>query len=106
MLQRRKPLVRTGGPKARAGTPRRRTTGGRARPADPLASWCAAQISGVCTGRAEHRHHKLPRSAGGDDTPENTTDLCGACHRYVHAHPTFGYESGYLIRRSTNGNLF
>jgi hypothetical protein len=30
--------------------------------------------------RQMHPHHKLERSKGGDDSLENLTTLCGACH--------------------------
>lgn len=83
----------------RRGKGLRSTASGRARPGEPLATWCAAQIEGVCEGRATHRHHRLMRSQGGGDEAENTSDLCAPCHRFVHANPAFGYESGYLLRR-------
>jgi hypothetical protein len=31
------------------------------------------------------RHHLVPRSKGGSDTPENQVVLCGECHRRLHA---------------------
>jgi 5-methylcytosine-specific restriction endonuclease McrA len=31
------------------------------------------------------RHHLVPRSKGGSDTPENQVVLCRECHRKVHA---------------------
>lgn len=52
-----------------------------------------------CTGRATEMHHKLMRSAGGKHTPENLLDLCTTGHRYIHAHPGWAYEQGYLTRR-------
>lgn len=97
MPRRKKGLGRGGA--LRRGVPLRSTRSGRARPDEPLAVWCAARIEGVCTGRATHRHHRLMRSAGGDDSAGNTSDLCADCHRFVHANPAFGYESGYLLRR-------
>lgn len=73
---------------------------GRARPDDELATWCEAGITGVCTGRAEHRHHKLRRSQGGTDDADNTADLCAACHSWAHGHPAASYELDLLRRRS------
>lgn len=78
-----------------------RAAKGRARPGDPLAAWCEIGRAGVCTGRAEHRHHRLPRSAGGSDERENTIDCCGACHRLIHDRPSLAYAHGWLLRRST-----
>lgn len=68
---------------------------GRARPSEPLAERCE-----ICEERpATHRHHRLPRSAGGGDEAENTLDLDAWCHGRVHANPEWSYEHGYLIRR-------
>lgn len=73
---------------------------GRARPDEPLAEWCEAQIIGVCKGRAEVRHHKLRRGRGGSDLETNTMDICdaGGCHDEIHANPEWAYAHGYLIR--------
>ena len=79
----------------------RKAKGTRARPDEPLADWCEAAIDGVCTGRAEHRHHVLLRSAGGGDEAANTLDVCSADHRYIHDHPTQAYVAGWLKRRPT-----
>ena len=59
---------------------------------------CEFGIEKVCTGRAEHNHHKLLRRFKGAD--EFTADICSACHRYVHDHPTESYEKGWMIRGS------
>ena len=32
-----------------------------------------------------HIHHKIPRSAGGNDNPSNLISLCPSCHSLVHA---------------------
>lgn len=82
------------------GGPSRRTKRpGRARPGEPLALWCAFVIPGVCSGRAQHRHHVLPRSAGGSDRAEHTADVCRPCHEHTHAHPAESYATGRLARR-------
>lgn len=77
-----------------------RSTSGRARPDEPLAVWCEAQIDGVCTGRAVHRHHVRRRGQGGGDDRSNTRDVCDACHAFVHANPAWAYEAGLLARSS------
>jgi hypothetical protein len=77
----------------------------RARPNDPLATWCQARIEGVCEGRAIHRHHILRRSQGGSDGASNTVDICNGCHHYIHGHPAWSYENGWLRRRATGTEL-
>ena len=43
---------------------------------------CEARIArAACTGRADHAHHVLPRSAGGDDSPDEQHDDCDVPHR-------------------------
>jgi hypothetical protein len=71
----------------------------RARPDEPLAVWCEVGVKG-CEARAVHRHHKLPRSAGGTDDAANTADVCSHCHRYIHAHLTESYERGWMRKRT------
>lgn len=71
---------------------------GRARPNDPLASWCELALPGVCLGRASHRHHRLRRGQGGSDEFENTLDLCSACHDYAHGHIAEANERGWILR--------
>ena len=72
--------------------PKRRVSG-RARPKDPLAVWCEAR-TGVCTGRAVHRHHATRRSQGGGDA--DTIDVCAECHAHIHRNPAEAYERGWL----------
>lgn len=72
----------------------------RARSLDPLAIWCEADLPG-CAGRAVHRHHIQRRSQGGSDGRSNTTDICGACHRFIHENPAWAYEHGWLRRRAS-----
>ena len=103
-MNRRKPLVsrkglrRTGGP-TRKGRGLRARPSKRARADEPLRPWCEAAIDRVCTAHSQHRHHILPRSAGGTDDASNTIDLCSACHAHIHAHPALAYEMGWLKRR-------
>jgi len=101
MPRRRRPLSALERHDRRPGIPRGRVSG-RARPDEPLATWCEAQVDGVCTGRAEHRHHVRRRSQGGTDDASNTRDLCGACHGWVHAHPAKAYIRGLLARSSAS----
>lgn len=69
---------------------------GMARPDEPLATYCEVGRAGVCTGRAEHRHHKLRRSQGGTDDASNTVDCCSQCHAFIHANPSKAYAHGWL----------
>lgn len=74
---------------------------GRARPDEPLASWCEVGYPRICAGRATDRHHILPRSAGGTDEADNTVDCCNPCHiDGIHGHPEWAYKVGFLRRRS------
>jgi hypothetical protein len=54
-------------------------------------------VVGDCAGRL-HAHHVLPRSRGGKDELGNGLTLCDFHHKYVHAHPSWSYERGYLLR--------
>jgi hypothetical protein len=79
---------------------------GRARASEPLLDFCQARVENVCTGRAQVRHHLkgrlVPRGVTLDDPehPDNQTkDLCDPCHRFVHAHPTWSYLNGWMLRR-------
>lgn len=75
---------------------------GRARPNDPLETWCEAKVEGVCRGRATLRHHRQGRTPipGIDvDDRDHTLDLCDPCHRHIHNHPAQSYERGWMIRR-------
>ncbi len=38
----------------------------------------------LCLEPANHPHHVLPKSAGGEDTLDNIVPLCYSCHRFVH----------------------
>ena len=58
---------------------------------------CQLQIPGVCTGRAEHTHHRQRRKAD-NHTHANLAAICDRCHDYAHGHPTEAYEMGWLVR--------
>jgi hypothetical protein len=75
---------------------------GMARPDEPLATYCEVGRVDICTGRAEHRHHRLMRSQGGGDEKANTLDCCTACHRLIHARPSLAYAHGWLLHRSAS----
>ena len=59
---------------------------------------CEAGIADDCTGVMEQCHHRLMRSQGGKHELDNLLGVCGRCHAWIHAHPRFSYETGYLIR--------
>lgn len=58
---------------------------------------CEAGTPGVCTGRAEHRHHKRRRSQGGGEGRANIALLCHACHSWIHANPAEARKAGLLV---------
>jgi hypothetical protein len=56
----------------------------------------------LCGRRGTQIHHRLPRSAGGDDTIDNLLYVCGfgnvdGCHGDCHSH-TDRYRNGWLLR--------
>lgn len=59
---------------------------------------CEAMVPGVCTGRAEHWHHRRMRSQGGAHEVVNGLGVCAGCHGFFHAHPAHAYEAGWLVR--------
>lgn len=73
----------------------------RLEPERPLAIWCEIQLAG-CLGRAAHRHERKRRAQGGDGSRENTIDVCSACHRWIHDHPSAAYGKGYLVEHWRN----
>ena len=58
---------------------------------------CEAGTAGVCTGRAEHRHHKRRRSQGGGEDRKNIVLACHACHSHIHANPAEARKAGLLV---------
>lgn len=76
---------------------------GRARPQDPLETWCEARIPGHCEGRAVLRHHLAGRlkspTLPDPDAASNTRDLCNQCHLWAHANPQKAYERDLLRKR-------
>jgi hypothetical protein len=45
-----------------------------------------------------HKHHRLMRSQGGDDSWGNQIEIPSDLHELVHAHPEQGYEYGLLVK--------
>jgi hypothetical protein len=52
----------------------------------------------VCTGVAQHAHHRLRRSQGGQHTPENLLAVCARCHTAIHDNPARAFDLGHLLR--------
>ena len=51
-----------------------------------------------CASRATEVHHRLRRSQGGTDTPDNLVALCHDCHHVrVHGHPEAAFTAGWLV---------
>ncbi len=59
----------------------------------------AVEIIHDCTGRGEHYHHILARSAGGKHEPENLLYVCFSAHLVIHSQPRLARECGYLRSR-------
>jgi 5-methylcytosine-specific restriction endonuclease McrA len=59
---------------------------------------CEAAVIANCRRKGGHLHHKLMRSQGGKHTEGNLVDVCEPCHMYIHAHPNWAYENGWLVR--------
>lgn len=66
---------------------------------DRAKGWCEIRLGGICEGRGVQAHHRLRRSQGGPDVPENLAWTCAACHAFVHAHPEWSYRAGWLLRK-------
>ena len=60
-------------------------------------SQCEARFSEDCTGRADHLHHVVLRSQGGNNMADNLVSCCYACHAELHDHPLRARAAG-LIR--------
>ena len=100
-LQRRKPV-----PKQRQkppGVPKERTR---------KAAQAYTALRRLVCERADHRcercgtsllsgfecHHRRLRSQGGRDDAQTCVALCGACHRWAHAHPADATLTGWIVR--------
>ncbi len=97
----RSPLRRTGGLKPVSRKKRKQNSElDKLRPTILARSggMCEVQASPFCWGGAMHLHHKLMRSQGGKDTPENLLAVCSWCHHLIHRYPARSYRNGWLIR--------
>jgi hypothetical protein len=83
-------------------TKRKSRTGGqipRAEVANRSGGLCELGLDDICRVKADCFHHRLRRSHGGPDTPDNLLHLCNAgCHAFVHANPELAYMRGWLLR--------
>lgn len=59
------------------------------------ANRCEAKTS-VCTGRAEHFHHRKLRRFG-DHRDVNCLHVCIACHDYIHGHSVMARLMGLMV---------
>ena len=60
---------------------------------------CEVSWDALCTGRAQHTHHRVLRSQGGDNSPANLIAVCLNCHTQIHANPGESYCRGYLVHQ-------
>ncbi len=49
-----------------------------------------------------HVHHRIRRSQGGRDEPQNLVTLCQIHHSWVHANPMAARREGLLLSRGTD----
>lgn len=49
-----------------------------------------------CGSASREQHHRQRRREGGHALA-NVVSTCGACHRWIHAHPTEAREAGYIV---------
>lgn len=52
----------------------------------------------LCLSAADHPHHIIPKSAGGDNSADNVVSLCAGCHEKVHTEGAKKWEM--KIRRA------
>lgn len=57
---------------------------------------CEAAWSDLCTGRGEHAHHIVRRSAGGTNDPDNLLWVCWFDHDRIHSNPAEALVRGLL----------
>jgi len=58
---------------------------------------CEAMIKPVCTGYAQHLHHR--KISGREHTVPNVLHVCAACHQqYIHMNPAESYVKGWLVK--------
>ena len=59
---------------------------------------CEVRHPVTCSGAASHVHHRLRRSQGGKDVPENFVAVCVRCHDLIHREPKWAYANGWMVR--------
>ena len=57
---------------------------------------CEIRVGMVCRSVAATAHHVRLRSQGGGHDVDNLVATCNACHRYVHEHPEWARENGWI----------
>lgn len=60
---------------------------------------CGGQCE-ACSGeldRGAQAHHRKRRSQGGDDSVTNLVLLHPLCHRRIHSHPAWAFDTGFLV---------
>lgn len=57
---------------------------------------CEARITGICEGRAQHRHHRKLRRHG-DHSATNLISVCFRCHEHIHRNPRWAISYGLII---------
>lgn len=60
---------------------------------------CEVRIYSLCTGFAQHTHHRKLRTQGGTNDIENLVNTCNACHTHIHSNKKWAYEQGWLVKR-------
>ena len=63
---------------------------------------CEANLFPMCSGRAEHIHHRQYRSRGGEHTVENCAVICHVCHEWIHANPKESAALGWSVHACEN----
>ena len=98
-LARRTPLL-PGQPKRRPSVKRKAFAEGL----DAVTPMLMARADYRCEMRADercdgtlHRHHRMMRSQGGDNSLRNLMLVCEFHHRVIHAEPLRSYHHGWLI---------
>ena len=64
---------------------------------------CQCEVWVRCVaGLMEAKHHRRVKGIGGSRMPEtqaasNGISVCNACHRFIHEHPVWATENGFLV---------
>lgn len=57
---------------------------------------CEMHMPHECTRIADHPHHRVRRSQGGSNDPQNIVHTCFSAHRWIHDNPAQARLAGYL----------